>query len=85
MIDKQLLELLVCPENHTALREAEPSLIERINRAIQAGRVKNRAGQNVTQPIQGGLIREDGSLLYPIIDDIPVLLVEEAISLEQLG
>jgi uncharacterized protein YbaR (Trm112 family) len=85
MIDKQLLELLVCPENHTALHEAEPSLVERINQAIQARRLKNRAGRVVEQAIQGGLVRQDGTLLYPVIDDIPVLLIEEAIPLEQLS
>jgi len=85
MIDKQLLELLVCPENHTALHEAEPALVERINQAIQARRLKNRAGRVVEQAIQGGLVRQDGTLLYPIIDDIPVLLIEEAIPLEQLS
>jgi len=85
MIDKQLLELLVCPENHTALREAEPALVERVNQAIQARRLKNRAGRVVEQAIQGGLVRQDGTLLYPIIDDIPVLLIEEAIPLEQLS
>jgi uncharacterized protein YbaR (Trm112 family) len=31
------------------------------------------------------LVREDGTLLYPIVDDIPVLLTEEAIPLEAIG
>lgn len=85
MIDRKLLELLVCPEDHTPVREAEPALVERINQAIRQGKLKNRAGRNVEQEIQGGLVRQDGTLLYPIIDDIPVMLIEEAIPLEQLS
>jgi uncharacterized protein YbaR (Trm112 family) len=85
MIDKQLLELLVCPEDRTPLHEAEPALVERINQAIREGRLKNRAGRIVEQAIHGGLVRQDGALLYPVIDDIPVMLIEEAIPLEQLS
>jgi uncharacterized protein YbaR (Trm112 family) len=31
------------------------------------------------------LLREDGKILYPIRDNIPVLLADEAISLEPHG
>jgi uncharacterized protein YbaR (Trm112 family) len=31
--------------------------------------------------LAGGLVREDRQWLYPIVDDIPVMLVDEAISL----
>jgi len=39
----------------------------------------------VDQPIGGGLLRSDNSLLYPIIGGIPVLLADEAIPLAQFG
>jgi uncharacterized protein YbaR (Trm112 family) len=35
----------------------------------------------VTEPVDGGLVRSDGRFLYPIRDDIPIMLVEEAIPL----
>jgi uncharacterized protein YbaR (Trm112 family) len=82
MIDKDLLAILVCPENQTPLVAASEPLVAKLNRAVAAGRLKNRAGRVVEKPLQAGLIREDGALLYPIIDGIPVLLVEEAIPLE---
>jgi uncharacterized protein YbaR (Trm112 family) len=34
-------------------------------------------------PLDGGLVRADGQVLYPIIDRIPVLLVDEGILLAQ--
>jgi uncharacterized protein YbaR (Trm112 family) len=79
------LEFLVCPQNHTRLRIAEAPLIERLNRSIAAGKVTNAAGRNVEQPIDDGLIRADGQVLYPIVDEIPILLADEAITLDQLG
>jgi uncharacterized protein len=85
MIDKGLLKVLVCPKDHSPLTAADSRLTARVNRAISAGRVVNCGGRSVTQPIGGGLVRQDKTLLYPIIDGIPVLLADEAIRLEQLG
>lgn len=84
MIDKELLALLVCPKDRTSLSVAGDQLITRINRAIAAGRVKNRAGRLVEQAIDGGLLHADNTLLYPILDGVPLLLADEAISLSQI-
>ncbi len=84
MIDTALLSILVCPVDQTPLSVADDRLLTRLNRAIAAGRVRNQAGQPVDQPIGGGLLRADKSLLYPILDGIPVLLSSEAISLAQV-
>ncbi len=84
MMDARLIKILVCPENRTPLELAKPELMDRLNRAIPTGHVRNRAGQAVSQPLVGGLIREDRAMLYPIVDGIPSLLVDEAIPLEQL-
>lgn len=85
MIDNAMLAILVCPTDQTPLHVAEGGVVARINRAIAAGRVKNRSGRLVDQPIGGGLLREDKTFLYPIFDGIPVLLADEAILLAQLS
>jgi uncharacterized protein len=85
MIDKGLLKVLVCPKDHTLLTMADSRLIARLNRAIAAGQIVNHAGQPVTQAIAGGLVRKDKTLLYPVIDGIPVMLADEAIPLKPLG
>lgn len=81
-MDAELLKILCCPETHQALELANPSLMEKINQQVGSGRLKNRAGQPVTEKIEGGLVREDEKFLYPIRQNIPVLLVDEAIPLE---
>ena len=85
MIDKELLRILVCPKDHSPLSVADAELLARLNQAIAAAKVKNLAGRAVTEPLAGGLVRQDKTLLYPIVDDIPVLLADEAIPLDQIG
>lgn len=85
MIDKELLDIIVCPETKQDLVLADPDLIERINLLIEKGELRNRSKQTVTEKIDGGLIRkEDRKYLYPIRDDIPILLIDESIPLEAL-
>lgn len=84
MIDEELLDILVCPETKQPVRLAEPELVQRINDAVSRGRLENRGGETVEEPIDGGLVREDGKVLYPIREDIPVMLIDEAILLDDL-
>ena len=56
MIDKELLEILVCPRCKGEVRLDEE---------------------------RGGLVCERCRLIYPIKDDIPVMLVDEAIRMEE--
>ena len=81
MIDQELLEILACPEDKTPVRMAEPDELERLNEGIRAGSVKNRGGEAITEPLDAGLVREDGKILYPIREDIPIMLIDEAIEL----
>jgi uncharacterized protein YbaR (Trm112 family) len=52
-----------------------------LNERIQGGQLRNRAGQPVKEKIDGGLVRRDGTFLYPIRQNIPVMLIDEAIPL----
>jgi uncharacterized protein YbaR (Trm112 family) len=81
MIDPELLKILCCPETHQPLRPADADLIRSLNERIQGGQLRNRAGQPVKEKIDGGLVRRDGTFLYPIRQNIPVMLIDEAIPL----
>jgi uncharacterized protein YbaR (Trm112 family) len=81
MIDADLLKILCCPETHQEVRLAEPAIVDKLNHQIAAGALKNRGGQPVQEKMDGGLIRADGKVLYPIRGKIPVMLVDEGIPL----
>jgi uncharacterized protein YbaR (Trm112 family) len=80
-VSRELLEILVCPETRQPVSEADSDLIARLNGEIEAGNLRNRGGEAVSQAIQEGLLREDGKILYPVEDGIPVMLIEESIEL----
>ena len=84
-MDEGLLELLACPETRESVSLADGTLVDRINREIEAGRLVDRGGEKVAEPIDGGLVRRDRRYLYAIRRDVPVLLVEAAIPLEGLA
>ena len=81
MFDRSLLDILCCPEARGKLSMADESTLSSLNSAISAGSVKNVGGERVTEPLTEALVSEDGKRLYPIREDIPVLLTDEAIAL----
>jgi len=82
VISKELLEILACPETKMRLVSAEKDLLDQLNELISRGELRNRDGDIVVDPMEEALVREDGKLLYPIREEIPVLLTGEAIPLE---
>lgn len=85
MITKELLSILVCPENRTPLALADEALLDELNQAIAARRLTNNGGESVTENLSAALVREDRTIVYPIVDRIPILLVEAGIPLKQLA
>lgn len=83
MIDDTLLDILVCPETKQPLRVADVDLLAGVNSAIASGSVSNRGGASVREPLVEALVREDGGVLYPVRDDIPIMLIDESIPLPQ--
>jgi uncharacterized protein YbaR (Trm112 family) len=85
MVDASLVAILACPETHQPVQVADAATVAKVNAAIAAGTLKNRDGEPVTEAVQGGLIREDGAYLYLVRDDIPVMLIGEAVAVADLA
>ena len=78
-LDPDLLDILVCPESRQPVAMAAADVLARLNAAIDSGDTVNRGGDPVTEPVTDGLLREDGQVLYPIRDGIPIMLIDESI------
>jgi uncharacterized protein YbaR (Trm112 family) len=84
MIDKDLLAILCCPETKQPVALADAVLVDKLNEAVTRGSLKNNGKKAVSEQMDGGLIRADQKILYPIRGGIPVMLIEEGIPLNQL-
>jgi uncharacterized protein YbaR (Trm112 family) len=84
MVNPELIEILACPDSKQPVRIADTQLVEVLNKRIDKGTLKNKAGEVVQEKMEAGLIREDEKILYRIVDDIPVMLIEEGIPLDQV-
>ncbi len=78
-LDPILLEILRCPETRQTLTEADAAFVDDLNRRIAEGSVVDRAGQVVSEPVDGALLREDGAWLYVIRDQTPDMVIDRAL------
>jgi uncharacterized protein YbaR (Trm112 family) len=85
VIDKDLLAILACPESHQPLAELSAACLQQLNNKLQSGGVKTVGGVDVSEPLESGLVREDKTVVYPVRDAIPVLLMDEGIAVGDLG
>ncbi|MGD9853301.1 MAG: Trm112 family protein [Nitrospirales bacterium] len=82
IIAPDLLAILCCPETKKGLSLLKAEEVVRLNQRIKQGEVKNKGGQLITEPLDGGLLREDKQIVYAIRDQIPIMLIEEGIVVE---
>jgi len=80
-IDPDLLEILVCPKSRGRL------VVVDLPDAVR-GRLIDRYREHFRDEeprVEQGLLCEESRLVYPIVSDIPVLLVDEALAAEEIG
>ncbi len=72
------------PGQQDTLGPLSPGQTQKLNAAITAGEVQYVHGEAVTEPLREALVTEDAHVVYPVIDDIPILLEEKGIGTTQL-
>ena len=83
-MNKELLKLICCPSSKKQLRILNKESLANLNQAISAGLIKNNQGKILEDKIDQALITEDYEVAYIVRDDIPVLLENESIKMNQL-
>lgn len=81
MTDTRLLEILCCPATRQALRLASADELSSVNSAIATGNCRTKAGESISESLTEALVTTDGKIMYPVRQDIPVMLVDESILL----
>ena len=79
MIHPAILATLCCPVTRHKLVMADNELVALLNAKIDMRVLRNEAGKVIVETLDGGLLCEDGSRLYPIRQEIPLLVADEAI------
>ena len=83
-IDGKLLEILCCPVSRTPLTRLSQARLDKLNAAINARQLRYVGGETVEANLTEALITEDSKVIYPVEDDIPMLLEERGIGTTQL-
>jgi uncharacterized protein YbaR (Trm112 family) len=80
-VDPELLEILVCPKSKGPLEVVELPA-EVCARLVEKYREHFRDEEPV---VRQGLYSGDSQLVYPIVSDMPIMLVDEALPASAIG
>lgn len=83
MIPSWIFDYIRCPITHEKLRLASKSELDDLQAALLAGSLTNRLGENLQELPASGMINESHSWFYPMENEIPSLIADEAISLSK--
>ena len=81
-MDPNLLNIICCPVTRGKLSIATPEQLALINAEIANSTLKKLDGSIAEKPQSKALINATKTLLYPIEEDIPILLEKEAIEVK---
>ena len=81
-MDLNLLNIICCPVTKGKLSIATPEQLALINAEIANSTLKKLNGSIAEKPQSKALINATKTLLYPVEEDIPILLESEAVNVK---
>lgn len=78
-VDPKLLEILVCPVTKQSLKKLSADKLTSLNQAISNGDITTLDGELVSSPLQQALITRNGTHIYRVESDIPIMLEDQSI------
>jgi len=83
-MDQELVKILCCPQTKVPVELLVSGDLEKLNRAIAAGQIKQVDGAAVKKPVSEALITRDRKTIYRVDDGIPIMLIEQGIPAAQI-
>ncbi|PCJ18901.1 MAG: hypothetical protein COB02_09180 [Candidatus Cloacimonadota bacterium] len=79
-ISQDLLDIICCPTSKQDLALVSDETLSKLQKLQNDKLLKFKSGIEVTYSLSGALITQDQLTIYPIRQDIPILLEEESIA-----
>jgi SAM-dependent methyltransferase len=73
------ISMLKCPFTNQEVRALQPEEINSLNQKAANHQLWRANGQAVTSPIREGLTNTDGSYIFPVMDDVVIMLRDLAL------
>ena len=83
-LERKLLDILVCPITKQSVNMLDADRLETLNQLIEKGDIQSHDGSKVEHPLGQALITQNGSTIYPIEQQIPIMLEDRSISWDQV-
>lgn len=83
-LDRRLIEILCCPATRQPVALLSAAQLDALNRAVDTGQLVSVDGSPVRQRFSAGLVTRDARTVYRVEDGIPVMLVDQGVSLTQI-
>lgn len=82
-MNPEILELMQCPVSGSCLERADEQFLQQVNKSIESGNAITHVGESVSEPIDGGLLNSDRSLLVPARGQIYCFNLESLIKISR--
>ena len=83
-LERKLLDILVCPITKQSVRILDEDRLSQLNQLIEKGEIQSVGGQELDTALTEALITENGSTVYPVENQIPIMLEDRGIACHQI-